>query len=241
MGWAYTRYADDMTFSAPKGKRGEVPLLLARIRHIVTEEGFALNPKKGRIQRFAGRQCVTGVVVNDKPAVPRELAKRIRAILHGARRAGLEAQNREEIPHFKAWLRGMIAYITMVDRRKGSALMQELNQITNGSAETPADYRRKRYESIPFLTSPAPQVKVEESPTASVPSVQGYFEFVSGLSRKFWQVHVEKENMTVRFGRIGTKGQIQTKAFSSNETAEMEARKLIREKLKKGYVEVNPK
>lgn len=239
MGWAYTRYADDMTFSAPKGKRGEVPLLLSRIRHIVTEEGFALNPKKGRVQRFAGRQSVTGVVVNDKPGVPRDLVRRIRAILHGARRAGLDAQNREEIPYFKAWLRGMIAYITMVDRRKGSALMQQLNAITDGAAEFPADYHRKRYESIPFLTSAPPQVKVDETAVAFTPSVQGYFEFISGLSRKFWKVQVEKQNMTVHFGRIGTKGQIQTKTFSSNETAELEAGKLIREKLRKGYVEKN--
>ena len=29
--------------------------------------------------------------------------------------AGLAAQNRQKIPHFNAWLRGMIAYVNMVD------------------------------------------------------------------------------------------------------------------------------
>ncbi len=42
-------------------------MLLARVRHVVQDEGFALNPNKGRLQRRAGRQSVTGVVVNDKP------------------------------------------------------------------------------------------------------------------------------------------------------------------------------
>jgi RNA-directed DNA polymerase len=71
MGWKYTRYADDLTFSAElhdvgEGKKGrkDLGMLLARIRHIVQEEGFAINPKKGRIQHAGGRQEVTGIVVN---------------------------------------------------------------------------------------------------------------------------------------------------------------------------------
>ncbi len=129
MGWAYTRYADDMTFSAPDGKRGEIALLLARARHVVEEEGFALNPRKGRVQRQAGRQIVTGVVVNDTPKLPREDVRRLRAILHGARRTGLAAQNREGRPHFEAWLRGKLAYLAMVDGERGRRMLGELDEI----------------------------------------------------------------------------------------------------------------
>lgn len=126
-GWTYTRYADDLTFSG--GREGEIPLLLARVRHIVDEEGFALNPKKGRIQRAAGRQTVTGVVVNEKPGLPRDEVRRLRAILHGARKTGLAAQNRENHPHFAAWLRGKIAYLMMIDRQKGAALLAQLDTL----------------------------------------------------------------------------------------------------------------
>jgi retron-type reverse transcriptase len=122
MGWTYTRYADDLTFSADlqdvgEGKKGrkDLGMLLARIRHIVTEEGFAINPKKGRIQHAGGRQEVTGIVVNDKLAMPREEVRRLRAILHSAKKTGLEAQNREKIPHFESYLKGKIAYLNMVD------------------------------------------------------------------------------------------------------------------------------
>ena len=41
----------------------------------------------------------------------------------------------------------------------------------------------------------------------------------------------------MRFGRIGTAGQSQTKTFADEAKAKREAENLIAEKLKKGYVE----
>ena len=128
-GWAYTRYADDLSFSAPRGKRGELAPLMAAIRHIVADEGFALNPEKARVQRRGGRQEVTGVVVNDKLGLPRAEVRRLRAILHNAKRTGLDAQNRDNLPHFRAWLEGKLAYLAMVDREKGMALLKELREL----------------------------------------------------------------------------------------------------------------
>jgi retron-type reverse transcriptase len=129
-GWTYTRYADDLTFSAPKGHRAEIPMMLARVRHVVGDEGFALNPKKGRVQRSGRRQSVTGIVVNSKPGVARDEVRKLRAILHGAKKTGLDAQNREGRPHFEDWLRGMIAYVSMVDRAKGEKLLAALDALT---------------------------------------------------------------------------------------------------------------
>jgi retron-type reverse transcriptase len=129
LGWRYTRYADDLTFSAPPGHRERIPWLLARVRHIAQDEGFALNPKKTRVQRAARRQEVTGVVVNAKPSLPREELRRLRAILHRARTTGLAAQNREGHADFEAWLRGKIAYVAMIDRQKGERLLAELEAL----------------------------------------------------------------------------------------------------------------
>jgi hypothetical protein len=129
-GFAYTRYADDLTFSAPPGKRDAVAMLLARVRHIVQEEGFAINPKKGRIQRSGKRQSVTGIVVNTKPSVPREEVRVLRSILHHAKTTGLEAQNREGIPYFESHVRGRIAYIHMVDPGRAAPLLAALQGLT---------------------------------------------------------------------------------------------------------------
>jgi predicted DNA-binding WGR domain protein len=41
----------------------------------------------------------------------------------------------------------------------------------------------------------------------------------------------------VQFGRVGTKGQTQTKTFATPEAAAREREKLIRSKLAKGYAE----
>lgn len=129
LGWAYTRYADDLTFSAPKGKRATIAPLLARVRNVILDEGFALNPKKGRIQRCGGRQEVTGIVVNSKPSLPRTELRRLRAILHQAKSTGLAAQNRDNIPNFRAHLEGKLAYLAMIDREKGLALLKELRAL----------------------------------------------------------------------------------------------------------------
>ncbi len=133
-GFAYTRYADDLTFSAPPGKREEVAMLLARVRHVVEEEGFAINPKKGRIQRSGRRQSVTGIVVNHKPSVPREEVRLLRSILHHAKTTGLEAQNRAGIPFFESHLRGRIAYVHMVDPGRAAPLFAALAAVLGSAA-----------------------------------------------------------------------------------------------------------
>ena len=94
------------------------------------DEGFALNPKKGRAQGRGGRQDVTGIVVNVKPNLPRDELKRLRAILHQAKKTGLEAQNREKVPDYRRVLEGQIAYVMMVDRAKGQKLKAALDGVT---------------------------------------------------------------------------------------------------------------
>jgi retron-type reverse transcriptase len=128
LGFRYTRYADDLTFSVPSDD-GKVGYLLARIRHITQDEGFAVNETKTRILRPGDRQTVTGIVVNDRPGTPRELVRRLRAILHRAQREGLKAQNRENHPHFEAWLRGMVSYVHMVNPRQGEPLRAALQDL----------------------------------------------------------------------------------------------------------------
>lgn len=128
-GWVYTRYADDLSFSRKDFTRAELGFVHASIRHVVQDEGFALNPKKGRAQGKGARQDVTGVVVNVKPGVPRDELKRLRAILHQAKKTGLEAQNREKVPDYRRVLEGKIAYVMMIDRVKGEKLKAALDAI----------------------------------------------------------------------------------------------------------------
>jgi retron-type reverse transcriptase len=131
LGLNYTRYADDLTFSAGQGFREKVGYLLARVRHVVGDEGFAVNPKKTRVRRPNARQVVTGLVVNAAPAVPRDVVRRLRAILHRAKAEGLAAQNRGGHPNFRGWVEGMIAYVSMVSPAVGANLRAALASVAD--------------------------------------------------------------------------------------------------------------
>ena len=67
------------------------------------------------------------------------------------------------------------------------------------------------------------------------------FQFSDAKSHKFWTIDVQGSSFTVKYGKVGTAGQTQTKSFPSAEKAQAEADKLIREKTGKGYRETTPK
>ena len=129
LGFVYTRYADDLTFSF-HGK-GKVPVgrLRKAVADIVKDEGFVIHPDKTRVMRNGGRQMVTGLVVNGagegqpKARVPRKLVRELRAAIH----------NREQGKPGKGesleQLKGMAAYIHMCDPAKGAALMKRLDAL----------------------------------------------------------------------------------------------------------------
>ncbi|WP_112261476.1 DUF4132 domain-containing protein [Lentzea terrae] len=64
------------------------------------------------------------------------------------------------------------------------------------------------------------------------------WELVSGSSAKFWEIDQAGPAVTVRFGRLQTSGQTQTKELASVEAAAAHVAKLVAEKEKKGYVAV---
>ena len=61
--------------------------------------------------------------------------------------------------------------------------------------------------------------------------------YMDAKSSKFWNIEQEGAAHTVTYGRIGTAGQSSTKSFESAEAAQKDAEKLIKEKMRKGYVE----
>jgi retron-type reverse transcriptase len=129
MGITYTRYADDLSFSGSAELKEKIGYLMARVRHIAQESGFTVNEKKSRVLRRNTAQTVTGLVVNDKVSVSRAEIRRLRAILHRARFEGLDAQNREGRPNFRAWLEGMIAYVAMVRPEVGAKLKGQYDAL----------------------------------------------------------------------------------------------------------------
>ena len=64
------------------------------------------------------------------------------------------------------------------------------------------------------------------------------FELLDGKSAKFWEIVLDGDSHTVRYGKLGSKGTAKTKSFADGSKAQKDADKLIASKTKKGYVEV---
>ena len=128
LGGTYTRYADDLSISFKTPVKDKIGYVLARLRHVAVDEGFAVNEQKTRVLKPSARQSVTGIVVNAKPTVPRKTRRKLRAIVHNAARSDMESQNRARHPHFREWVVGMIAYISMVNARHGEVLKNKLGR-----------------------------------------------------------------------------------------------------------------
>jgi DNA ligase-1 len=89
----------------------------------------------------------------------------------------------------------------------------------------------------PAKKAQSPAVPISIPATPSVTAATRRFEFVEGSASKFWEVNIAGTDVTVRFGRIGTNGQSQTKTFADTAAAQRHADKLVAEKTGKGYVE----
>jgi predicted DNA-binding WGR domain protein len=114
-------------------------------------------------------------------------------------------------------------------------------QDTDGShsPDTVASPEPERGEqpAPPQRETSQPPAPLVASSASSARETKRYFEFRSGNSDKFWEISVNGQEHTVRFGRIGTGGQNKTKTFSDAATAAGDAARLVKEKLAKGYVE----
>src|SRR2546428_14095471 len=85
-----------------------------------------------------------------------------------------------------------------------------------------------------ILRSPPPSRSGSRAHKAAVEDVRR-FEFVGGGSAKFWEIRSNGAEVTVRFGRLGTNGQTQTKDLGSESAAFGRMARLINEKLARGY------
>jgi RNA-directed DNA polymerase len=106
-----TRYADDITFSGGFWLRHGQRDLLAILREIVAEEGFALARDKTRVTTRSGRQRVLGMVVNERRNLDRRTLDVLKATLTNCVRTGPAAQNRAGHPDFRAHLLGRLAWV----------------------------------------------------------------------------------------------------------------------------------
>lgn len=129
LGFTYTRYADDMTFSGSGEAAGRVGPLLKYLAEIVTAEGFTLHPDKTRVMRRGSHQEVTGLTVNEAVAVPRETLRRFRALLHQIGRSGPAGKRWGRSDDVMTAAHGFACFVRMVSPETGARLLAELRAL----------------------------------------------------------------------------------------------------------------
>ncbi len=129
LGFTYTRYADDLTFSASGDSMRHICNILKRAESIVTHEGFTINQQKTRILRKSRQQEVTGVVVNNKPNVSKKTLKQFRATLYQIEKDGLEDKHWGNSPNVIAAISGFANFVAMVNPDKGAEFLQQVQRI----------------------------------------------------------------------------------------------------------------
>lgn len=131
-GFTYSRYADDMTFSADKKDR--LPKV-SMIRKIVETEGFHLNDEKIELLHEGNRQIVTGLLVDNHVRVPGRYKKDIKRHIHFCLKYGGREHFHRIAPgkaFGKEWLAGRIRYIHSVEPETAKKLWAEFERIDWG-------------------------------------------------------------------------------------------------------------
>lgn len=124
LGFIYSRYADDLTFSGDNSDALKKLITLAS--RIVWEEGFTINRKKTRVMRQGRQQAVTGVVVNSVMGLSRKERRKLRAAIHHLQK---EKEQGQVNPGKIASLKGKLAYLSMLNKEQADALRKRLGSL----------------------------------------------------------------------------------------------------------------
>lgn len=117
--WVYTRYADDMSFSATRPIDSDMQVSVYEIIHRL---GFTVNPRKTKRFGPGEDKVVTGLVVTDKISLPKdylpELAKDIQRLSDALRVQNEQGELQTRwVDKFKQQVRGRLSFAGFVLRK----------------------------------------------------------------------------------------------------------------------------
>ena len=175
LGFVYTRYADDLTFSGAGQAKDNVGRLLRQVRWAVEKEGFRVHPDKTRVFRKARRQEVTGIVVNQRPNIPRDVLRRFRATLYQIEKDGPQGKHwgtsSDDQGDVISSVLGFASYVTMVDPEKGAQLLERARALVAKHGRKPSPPRKKPSKKKtaqraqgPADPSAAPEIGADDGP-----------------------------------------------------------------------------
>jgi RNA-directed DNA polymerase len=116
----YTRYADDLTFSADN--KETLKKIRKVIEEIVIDEGFSINVKKTRFLSPYSHKIVTGITINDKNLkVKKKIKRNLRALIHSSISTGDYSSINE--------IHGYISYINSIEPGYKEKMINYINKL----------------------------------------------------------------------------------------------------------------
>jgi RNA-directed DNA polymerase len=134
---AYTRYADDFTFSSNE----RLPTR-EELASIVEAQGFELSDKKFRVSKRGQRHYVTGLSVADhkQPRLRKKFKRRLRQELYFCEKYGIESHGaacNSSVPQVVNRIDGRIAYARGIEPDFGGALRPKWTKLLEKESLTP--------------------------------------------------------------------------------------------------------
>ncbi len=129
-GAVYSRYADDLTFSADNA----VYPMLREISSLLRQKGFQLNQDKIRFFGPGQPKRITGLIVqNNSVRVPKQYKRTLKQEIYYCQKYGvlahLENTKAEKMINFREYLYGKAYYVHMIEPERGECFLRELDKI----------------------------------------------------------------------------------------------------------------
>lgn len=148
LGFKYTRYADDMTFSANGDNLKNIGKLLKYIQKIINEEGLKINTKKTKILRKSTSQEVTGIIVNKKMNVDKKTLKNFRATLYQIEQNGIDGKSWNNSKDLIGAITGYANFVNSVNPEKGKIFLDQIKRIKHKYQYSVIKYDYKKNNSL---------------------------------------------------------------------------------------------
>jgi retron-type reverse transcriptase len=127
----YTRYADDMAFSADT----DLFFLIEIVRKILLKYHFSVNECKTRLYKEGSRKLITGILVKeDCLKLTKQFKRKLKQEIYYCKKYGasthLENTNSLSRVNFKEYLYGKVYYLKMVEPEPGKYYLDQLDSIS---------------------------------------------------------------------------------------------------------------
>ena len=132
-GFTYSRYVDDITLSTDRHLTGsEIAKVVRQVARMCSLLGFRLKRSKHSVATSGTRMSVTGLMVNRRASLPKEVRSQTRALVHQCECLASTSEAMRHTPHFEVeWNRacGKVVLLRRLHPTEGNHLYERLRAI----------------------------------------------------------------------------------------------------------------